>query len=853
MQPGLIRRGAMTGALAGLVTGLVDAVWSWGAAAQFAPGFLTRLRFCLFSATLHALAGFVVGLLLACFVVTLGYTRLGDLVRFAWRTHLEKRADDPKSVLAGLALAIAKPVALGACFLIAFKFCVPFLTNRHSVPLEVGVAMGAAVGAIAVAIPIAFVLAVPIEWLLRKPSWRPLASPFAPFVAVAVIAAIAIAVVVKLNWETAKLLPLRAPAVAAFALLMVAACYRPAAWLVVLDELLVRKVRIAVWIAFPVLMFAIVLGLGASHGAMRATTAFTGLGGPISHALRTALDFDRDGYSSFLGGGDCAPFDRSVHPGATDVPDDGIDQNCVGGDATSKRDPIDTHFVPPPAAAKDANILLITIDTTRADHLHMYGYARETTPELDKLAKDGTVFEQGWAHAPSTRYSMPAIMTGRLPLEVHYGPGWWPSLAPEATTIAERLQPLGFHTGAITNYEYFDRSKHFDQGFAEYDNENARLHVNVGGPDNSHGSSSQQQTDKALAFVARHQNEKWMLWVHYYDPHYAYEPHAEKSFGSDDQALYDGEIWFTDHHIGRLLDDLRAKGLYDKTIVVVTGDHGEGFGEHPIQPDGGQKHGYHLYTEDTKVPLLVKVPGMAPRRTKTPGSHIDIMPTLVDLAGGQTDSDMMGRSLVDVIGGADLPRTIIQELSYENNNEQRGAVDGTCHVIYNVSPDTSWEAYRIADDPDETVDVSGDACEDTRNALGHWFDESKLPADSNVGLIARPPGAAIGDFGKFAHVLSVTGPATAKVNQPIELTWTLEVVAKPPDGWRIYVHAEGPSFVNADHDPVRPIAIWKPGDVIRYTKPITVNTPGHYAVNAGMFKGADNTPAAKVFEFEATP
>ena len=148
-----------------------------------------------------------------------------------------------------------------------------------------------------------------------------------------------------------------------------------------------------------------------------------------------------------------------------------------------------------------------------------------------------------------------------------------------------------------------------DQGFAEYDNENARLHTGVAGagPEQTRGSSSREQTDKAIAFVDRHADERWFLWVHYYDPHYAYEPHPEvPPFGADRVALYDGEIRFTDRHIGRLLDDLRAKGLYDKTVVVVTGDHGEGFGEH-----GVELHGYHLYAPQTKVPLIVRVPGLA--------------------------------------------------------------------------------------------------------------------------------------------------------------------------------------------------------------------------------------------------
>jgi arylsulfatase A-like enzyme len=457
------------------------------------------------------------------------------------------------------------------------------------------------------------------------------------------------------------------------------------------------------------------------------------------------------------------------------------------------------------------------------------------------------VFEHGWAHAPSTRYSIPAILSGRLPLDVHYDTSveGWPGLAPEATTFAEALAPLGFVTGAFTNYWYFDRIRRMDQGFAEYDNENARLHSGVAGagPEQTKGSSSKQQTDKAIGFVDKHAGARWLMWVHYYDPHYAYEPHAEvPSFGTDRQALYDGELRFTDLHLGRLLDHLRAKGLYDRTVVVVTGDHGEGFGEHGIE-----LHGYHLYAPQTRVPMIVRVPGVAPRRSTTPAGHADILPTLVNLAGGAATSEMMGTSLVGAITGHDRDRVVFQQLSYEGNHEMRGGASRACHVIYNVSPDTSWEVYRVDRDPAETTDLAGDdeACAETRRAVERWFDAEQVPEGAAEALLpARPVIAAPldADLGDAVRLLSVEAPRTVKPGEQVPLVWTFEARGTVAPGWKLFVHVEGParSFLNGDHKPARPFEWWKPGQIIRYTTMLTVPRSavrGSYTVNVGLYKG----------------
>lgn len=860
---GRVLTGALLGgAIAGAGAGLIDALWSWSELEQFLGGTASRLRLAVFLAAAYALAGAIAGVLLgAVAMVFTRATRLGDLLRHAQGTHATIRARDPREALVRLSLALAGvpmvALFLGATYTLAYQG----LAARKHMGLIIAVAMAAALMAMAAAAAATFLAARPIESGLRRLAGHralagPLSSPWAPPVAVGALVLIAGAVGATMTWETLVLLHLRPASIALLGLVLAIPAVRTGGRIA--DHLAARRgaaVRL-VRVLVPLGAFALLLWAGAPEGVRKASNAYSGLGGPLTRAYRAVLDFDRDGYSSFLGGGDCAGWDPDIHPGAVDIPDDGIDQNCVGGDLTLRRDPAEVAFAPvPDSVPDDFNVVLITIDTIRADHLGAYGYERDTSPALDALAADGTLFANGWAHAPSTRYSIPSILTGRYPLDVHYDYSirGWPGLAPEATTIAEILAGRGFATGAILNYWYFDRQRRMDQGFDVYDNTNQRLHKGVPGegPAHTRGSSSKEQTDKALEFVGRHADQRFFLWVHYYDPHFEYELHPEVTvFGTSKIDLYDNEILFTDLHIGRLVDDLKRRGLYDRTVFVVTGDHGEGFGEHGID-----LHGYHLYAAQTKVPLIVRVPGVEPRVATTPAGHVDILPTLANLAGDPPTPEMMGRSLVDIITGqvpADADRVVFQQLSYENDNEMRAAVSKQCHVIFNVSPHTSWELYRIDIDPDETRDVVDQPgpCAPVRDTLELWYDESQVPPGALEALLPGPP--ELGqtrpvDFGDEIRLLAVEMPEQVRAGRSFEVTYTFEARGQLEPGWKVFAHFEGDRggrFLG-DHQPPRPFEWWRKGQHIRYRQPVTVppgSPPGTYHLWMGIYRGNERRP-----------
>jgi arylsulfatase A-like enzyme/Flp pilus assembly protein TadD len=275
------------------------------------------------------------------------------------------------------------------------------------------------------------------------------------------------------------------------------------------------------------------------------------------------------------------------------------------------------------------NVILITIDTVRADHIGCYGATEVRTPTLDALAHDGIVFERAISQVPLTWPSHAAILTGTYPFQNGVQDFTGQPLAPQFRSVAQAFKQQGYATGAVVSAFVLDRSWGLARGFDFYDDAFSAetfKQKDIGLVDRR----ADESVSHAIEWLSKRARRRFFFWLHLYDPHSPYDP--PEPFRTKYQGrLYDGEIAYADHELGRLISWLKRNQLYDGSLIVFLSDHGESLGEH-----GEKEHGFFVYNSTVRIPLIVKPPvgsGFRPARMPRPVETIAVAPTLLQSAG----------------------------------------------------------------------------------------------------------------------------------------------------------------------------------------------------------------------------
>ncbi len=362
------------------------------------------------------------------------------------------------------------------------------------------------------------------------------------------------------------------------------------------------------------------------------------------------------------------------------------------------------------------NVVLIVVDTLRFDHLGCYGYDVDTSPAIDRFASEAIFFQRAYSTAPWTLPSVASMMTGLYPSALGIEDKRV-MLDTGVTTLAELFKKSGYRTGGVISHTFVSGKYGFSQGFDSYNEEESdKGHEYV---------SSPGVTKHAIDTLKKTNGKPFFLFVHYFDPHSNYNMHSmlntypdyngplSSSLNARDimtmvkcgdetdedkrylRALYDSEIRFTDHHIGKLLEELKRRGLYENTLVVLTADHGEELAE---REDGWVGHTKKITEELIRVPLMIKLPGKSsPRQIWRPVSLIDLTPTIAYYAGLRVPEPP---EISGVIIDLERPRLLSRDIFAETDRKRskKAVITTKWKLVYNTETTVS-RLYNLAKDP----------------------------------------------------------------------------------------------------------------------------------------------------------
>ncbi|HEX7182007.1 MAG TPA: sulfatase-like hydrolase/transferase [Thermoanaerobaculia bacterium] len=343
---------------------------------------------------------------------------------------------------------------------------------------------------------------------------------------------------------------------------------------------------------------------------------------------------------------------------------------------------------------KGAPVILISVDTLRSDHLPAYGYKGVETPAIDALRADSILFERAYSHTPLTLPSHSSMLSGLLPTRhlVRDNAGYTFD-AGKHPSVPELLAETGYETGAAVSSFVLRKEAGLAAAFGHYDDSEPNA--------DTEQRAGDLTVQRALEWVRGRAGRPFFLFVHLYEPHTPYEP-PEPFASRYAESPYDGEVAAADAAVGRLVEELKKLGVYDRAVVVFLSDHGEGLGDHDEL-----EHGLFLYRETLQVPLLLKLPGSrrAGASIAAPAQLADVAPTLLELAGVDAPEGLDGRSLLALDDGKAAPRRIYAETFYPRIHygwsELASLIEGPFHYIHGSAP----ELFDLAADPGERRNV----------------------------------------------------------------------------------------------------------------------------------------------------
>ncbi len=362
-----------------------------------------------------------------------------------------------------------------------------------------------------------------------------------------------------------------------------------------------------------------------------------------------------------------------------------------------------TTATPAPAPAPKQgpfNVVLLLVDSLRAD-MPWSGYPRDIAPNLAALEKSCASYTRGYSTSSYTAKSVAAALSGKYPSTLKRSGYFFTKYSESNLFFPELLSAAGAHTMSTHAHMYMRKGHNgMDQGFADWRIVDG---LSFDAQTDNHVTSHKVTPLAIQQLEAAPKDKPFFMYLHYMDPHDVYHQHKDTPvFGKKVRDKYDSEVFYTDLWIGKLLDHMKKQSWWDKTVVIVSADHGEAFGEHNMY-----RHAFELWEMLVHVPLMFCGPNIQARRIESPRSSIDFAPTIVELMGVKASNDFVGESLVAELGGAaPKDRPVLLDLPADSNNPERRALISGDYKLLVFGNDWRFDLYDLKSDPGETKNLA---------------------------------------------------------------------------------------------------------------------------------------------------